>query len=106
MQVITLDNIASQRFQVTLDGQNVTLKVTYAEVGDSWYLSVFASDGSSLVKGRRMNSETKTLGEVLLPEFSGNFIPKSIATPHVEMDNAPWGVTHELVYYAATETIY
>lgn len=106
--LITLKNYASQRFTVPINGQEVTMTVSWSDVMDGWVADVALPGGKKIVVGRRINHGVpiiKQFGTRLVPEFQGDFIahPKN---PHLsKLGRLAWGATHDFVYTGSESTV-
>lgn len=99
---LQLNSQASQRFQVTLDGQSVIIEVFWNETYQCWFMNLKQTDETPISTGRRLSTNNKTFEHVLV-DFSGDFVPESLVTPNTALGRNSWGNTHQLVYYGADE---
>jgi len=104
-KTLKIESDASQRFQTTLGGQTVILRLYWNTVSASWFLDLYKPDGTAISTGRRLSTNTPVFAGVLV-DFEGDLVPQSYSTPATELARDSWGTTHNLVYYATSESIY
>lgn len=103
MQIIPITNDAQQVFTTVLNGQAVRISAWFQTIGNGWYLSVDMIDGTPIIEGTRVNSQSPVF-HGLVTEFLGDIIAVPIDTPFVEPVRDAWGVTHNLVYITPEES--
>ena len=104
-KTLKIEDDASQRFQTTLGGQTVVVRLYWNAVSESWFVDLYKPDGTALTIGRRLSTNTPAFAGILI-DFEGDLVPQSYNTPETELSRTSWGTTHKLVYYAASEPIY
>ena len=105
MQTLPLTNDFSQKFNTALDGQAVSIRVSYQDIGAGWFFYMSFSSGEKIVSGYRINS-----GSPILKSISSDFIGDIICLPSIAKtaepgSNEPWGNTHTLVYLTPAELV-
>ena len=105
MQTLPLTNDFSQKFKTVLDGQAVSIRVSYQDIGAGWFFYMAFSSGEKIVSGYRINT-----GSPIMKSISSNFLGDIICLPSVEKTaepgpDQPWGNTHSLVYLTPAEAV-
>lgn len=105
MQTLPLTNDFSQEFKTVLNGQAVTIRISYQDIGAGWFFYMEFSSGEKIVSGYRINT-----GSPILKSISSDFIGDIICVPSIEKTaepgkDQPWGNTHLLVYITPEEAV-
>ena len=104
MQILPLSNDYAQIFSTVLNGQEVSVRVWYQDIGTGWFFSMTFEDGRHIVNGFRINTGAPIL-TVVVSDFIGNLV----CVPTIEktaepLKDAPWGNTHSLIYLTPEES--
>ncbi len=99
MQTLKLEGDASQKFQTTLGGQVVDIELRWNVSVESWFFSMFLTDGTTVIKSRRLSTNNNALSGILIDNFIGAIVPVSLVTPVQELSRNAWTTTHALTYF-------
>lgn len=105
MQIIPLTNDFTQQLTTVLDGQSVSIRVWYQDIGTGWYITMAFIDGREVVSGFRINTGSPILTSVF-SDFLGNLvcIPTGDQTAEPAKES-PWGNTHLLAFLTQDESV-
>lgn len=96
---IPLDTgIADQQMDITLDNKPMTLRVTWNELGEYWYLSLGLRNGDPIVSGVKMVKDIPLLRRYQLSVPEGEFIFMDNYSGKSRPDFYSLGNDHLLLY--------
>lgn len=111
MQIINLENIASQRFNTVLNSQRLEIEINYIADGcgnaqNGWYINatlITATETEIVSLGSKINADVQ-LFQGVSTTFNGGIFAISITSPKQDLIDAnPWGITHLLIYLTNEE---